>query len=389
FSPDSSRALIGSADGYVDLWSVPADPAAGVEHALDLVRLTGPSRAADAAAPVDSEKVYRERRIARPERFAIPAETERGWHLQAALQAAARGHHAAALPHVERLLELGPATVALRHDRAECRLATGKWEEAAADFTELLVVLPFRAQARFGRGAALTLLGKTADAKDDFSAAARADSAKPPRQFIDALYAKAVLHARDGELPGYRRALGELAAGAPRFVGNRGYNAFIRLATLLPLDAAGDKDALVKMSEAHAEAAQREFNAVLALGSALYRTGNDERAIGELTKAIREWEARGMKPPARPLDPSFPQAGPLDVAEAHLFLAMAQFRAGKAAAAKESLDKAWLMVQETLGPYAADGPPAPAMSITNWLARARVNVLYKEAKALVEGEGKK
>jgi tetratricopeptide (TPR) repeat protein len=275
----------------------------------------------------------------------------------------------------------------LRLLRAEAKLGLDRYEEALAEFAVLVATPGAAPRARLGRASALTLLGRSKEAKKEFASAAESDQSRDGQVLVAAQCARGLLHARDGEADEYHAAIqSTLTAGTKRVYPNRGHHAILRLETLLPLHPKISGESVVEYARIHAEASGRDFGGVLVLGAALYRAGRHDDAVGELEKAVRDWEARPNRPPGNSIDP-LPPPTPLDAAEAMLFLAMARHRAGKSGAG-EALQKAWELVQKALGARAEDGPPAPRMTIDEWSARARVNLLYKEAKELIGTEKK-
>jgi serine/threonine protein kinase/WD40 repeat protein/tetratricopeptide (TPR) repeat protein len=227
---------------------------------------------------------------------------------------------------------------------------TGQWDEHSADF----VKSSFWVQ----RGWAHAGLGQWDKASADF---VQATQCKEPDE--EAWYSRAMLYLRDGNQGGYREICSDMLQ---RFGEGAAWTC-----TLTPHSGA-DPDRVVDLAEKLLAKSSRDHWHGTQVGAALYRAGRFEEAVKQLTEAT-ELSAHPYR---------------TNMLHTWFFLAMAHQRLGHAEEARRWLDKAIQGTQEALKPAA--GPPGKSANPDgvlgpNWSRRLTLQLLRREAEQLIQG----
>ena len=222
------------------------------------------------------------------------AEEAARWHERTARFRMARRRYAAAIPHVERALELEP-TGAARADRwaalVTCLLNSGRHAQAGAAVQAALAEgLPpeVRARVLVDDAARLSMLGRLDEASEGFAIAERAAAAADNAQVVAlAAEGNALIHLFKGRLA-------EAAAGSKRArVGFERTDNSIGQIRLLVLDAAiararGNLDQALKLHE-KALLFARERNDRLGIETALDRLSLAQSQAGLWREAVENY----------------------------------------------------------------------------------------------------
>ena len=164
-----------------------------------------------------------------------------------------------------------------------------------------------------------------------------------------AAYLAAGLHAE------YRRMCSELIRGftEPKVIGPSSRELRSWTCVLAP-DAVVDFQRVIQLAESAVSEQPKDASSLRTLGAALFRVGRSEQAEKRLRDALVVQD---------------------DMPSAWLFLAMTQARQGKPDSARDSFSKAARFMKEQL----------PKEEVGQWMQRAELNALLREAEALLKG----
>jgi Flp pilus assembly protein TadD len=232
-----------------------------------------------------------------------------------------------------------------RREAIEAELA-GRWFAAAWHLTRLIETTPDDGQLWTDRGQAHAQLEQWDKASLDFGKACQLGEPDLP---VWTQHALLRLHLRDAK--GYQRACATLTQ---RFgaVKEPGIMKTVAWTCALAPNAVADLKPIVRLAEKAGEGQPNDPNHLNTLGAILYRAGRYEEAVKWLKEAV-------AKSPAKK-----------GVAADWLFLAMAQQKLGHTEEAKSFLTRAGEFKK------AKDLP---------WTERLELQILHKEAEALVKG----
>jgi WD40 repeat protein/tetratricopeptide (TPR) repeat protein/tRNA A-37 threonylcarbamoyl transferase component Bud32 len=285
-----------------------------------------------------------------PAEFTSTVEEAVAWHEREFQTCKSAREWPATLWHLDRLAELDPKKgqslgLLLYRDRGQDYLAKRQYDQAIAEFTEVLRIDPKNQQASVARGNAHAELKQWDQAFADFSRyielGTELNSVIWPRTALAKL--------APADRAGYRQFCAKLLT---RFGETTNANAANNLAWCCALapDALADLTPAVKLAQ---QAARREPPSHIyqnTYGSIRYRAGEYQEAVTELNKSI-EIHGKG----GTPAD--------------WLFLAMAQHRLGRTEEAKRWLDKAVQAIQQ---------PGSPS-----WNILLELQLFRQEAEALI------
>ena len=311
FSPDGRRLHTASGD-EVRTWDLSPDERS-VEELTLLAQLQA-GRSLDATGsfvPLDYDKfrsTWRALQAKSP--AARPAEEKLAWHRHEAASAEAAGEWRAARLHLDFLIAAEPKRGALLFRRGLTRARLDEWEKAAGDF-----------------------------------AAAAEGSEAPP----EAWFYRALLCLELGDRQGYRRGCAEML---DRFgkTDSPGVGNTVAWACALGPDAVTDYARPVQLARSAVSKSPKNYAALNTLGTILYRAGEDDKAVEQLTEALKAHGKDGAPPD-------------------WLVLAMAHHRLGHAEEARKWWDRA-----------AAEIENGDREDQLKWTARLERRLLYREAK---------
>jgi tetratricopeptide (TPR) repeat protein len=232
----------------------------------------------------------------------------------------------------------------------------GQWDRGTADF----VKSSFWVQ----RGWACAELGQWDKASADF---AEATQFKEPDE--QAWYSRAMLHLRDGNLDGYRGMCSDMLE---RFGAGAAWTC-----TLSPESRTDpDPDRIVSLAEDLLAKSSRDHWHVNQLGAALYRAGRFEEAVARLTEAT-ELSCHPYR---------------TNMLYTWFYLAMAHHRLGHAEETRRWLHKAVQGTDEALkspGETLAKSGNPDGVIPPNWSRRLTLGLLRREAEQLIQAPGTK
>jgi WD40 repeat protein/tetratricopeptide (TPR) repeat protein len=285
-----------------------------------------------------------------PAEFTSSVEEATAWHEREFAACQAAREWPAALWHLDRLAESDPQKgqnmrLLLYRDRGQDYLAKRQFDQAVADFTEVLHIAPNNQQAYAARGSARAELKQWDEAFADISRSIELGTEQNSGVWSRAALAKLALDDRAG----YRRFCADLFTRFGKTANANAANSLAWCCALAP-DALADLRPVVQLARQAVRSTPRNHAYQNTYGSILFRAGQYEEAVTELTKAV-EIHGRG----GTPAD--------------WLFLAMAQHRLGHTEEAKRWLDKAVPSIQQ------AGSLP--------WNTRLELQLLRQEAEALI------
>jgi serine/threonine protein kinase/tetratricopeptide (TPR) repeat protein len=235
----------------------------------------------------------------------------------------------------------------------------GEWAEAEADLSSAVRIRPDHSSGWLTRGDRYARLGLWDMAAADFQ---RAYELQEPMT-VSALHPHALLRFYVGDLAAYRRICARMAARFDRPTDPRVCDELVR-ACLLADDSVLGPDRLVHLAQSVASAAPSVLHLV-GLGTAYYRAGQYETALGRL------YEAK-----ASVGDPRW------DSTWADSMMAMAHYRLGRPDLARKDLESASAALGRRFviqsGVSSSDANPS-------WWYDAHADLAFREATALIEG----
>jgi tetratricopeptide (TPR) repeat protein len=257
-----------------------------------------------------------------------------------------------------------------------------RYQEAEAEFSEAIKLLPKHGSFWVQRGWAHADRGQWDKASADFVKATQCQEPDPDVYYArldhltnqyqvaqckepdpDAWYARAMLYLRDGNLSGYRQVCSDMLE---RFGEGATWTC------TLTAHSGADPARIVDLAKKSLAGSSRDHWHVNQLGAALYRADRFEEAVQRLTEAT-ELSAHPYR---------------TNMLHTWFFLAMAQHRLGHADEARRWLDQGVQGTEETLKPLGepvgksenADGVIPP-----NWNRRLTLRLLRSEAERLIQG----
>jgi WD40 repeat protein/serine/threonine protein kinase/tetratricopeptide (TPR) repeat protein len=269
-------------------------------------------------------------------RAASPAQV-RAWHHKEAAAAERAGHWAAAVFHLDRLIDLEPGSAMHHHRRGHALAEQEQWDKAAADYARAFALEPDSWVIRH-RHAVLRLQLKDLDGYRQTCASALDRRDPTPDLFKD-------------------NAAAWVCAVGP--------------------GAAGDTARAVKLAERALAAAPGSANYLNTLGAVLYRAGRYEEAVKRLNESMQARSPEGT-------------------VHDWIFLAMAHQHLGHATEAQGWLDKATRWIDRALNKRASSASLYLSTTVWNqrwqgqlllWDERLELQVLRREAEALLRGKG--
>ena len=401
FSPDGRRVVTASGDRTARVWDTATGLPAGalLEHRgadlIPLAQLLSGSRVDPSGelVPLTSDEFrakWQNLRDRYPEVFLCSPEEIRAWHWREATGCENSGAWAAAIGHLDALIEAEPDQWMLRRRRGQADVQLGRWDEALVDYSQALALRPdpdalWRHERLWDlRGSVYAELGRWEEAVADFSKACEQD--------IRDGWARmdlAISRLAGGHIEGYRQACASLLRDFGR-TDDPGLAVGASWTCALVPDAVEDREAVVRLTRKALDVEEEKPKShvlLQILGAATYRAGRFEEALGYLNDAMRA--IPGWDEPELKIDPTAygglslepaPGADALD----WLFLAMAHYRLGHAKGARTWLDKAVAVIDEAL-----KDPPKGNASVPriDWRTRLAYRALRREAESLVNGDG--
>jgi tetratricopeptide (TPR) repeat protein len=277
-----------------------------------------------------------------------------------------RGHSFHALGQWDRaiadfsmVIQLDPKNAGAWHERVRAYYHLGQYDKAIADASRVIELDPKDAGRWRLRGRCYAKQGHWETASADLRKAAEL---RPDDAELWCEYACLLVLQNDND--GYRAACGQ---ALERFSGSADPEIlyFVARTCALAPSAVPDPGQPVNLAE-KAVAARPKLSWYLhTLGIAYYRAGQFEEAVRSFTESMEA-------------DPAWCHV--LD----WLPLAMAHYRLGHAEEARQWLDKAMELIDQT--PRNAEGPPAVGSSLTDQL---ECQLLLREAQALLEKGNRK
>ena len=237
-------------------------------------------------------------------------------------------------------------------NRGEARAQQGRWEDAIADYTEDLKLNDRYSTAWRLRGIARAELRQWEDAVADFAQAL--ERVPTNRRELSNL---AVANLGRGDLPAYRQVCVSMYERLSYSKEPSDWNS-VSWVCALSANNVIEPARLLSLMDRALKAQPKTYALLNTRGAVLYRAGRFEEAIRQLKEAIAVHGKGG----------SF---------EDWVFLAMAEFRLGRADDARKSLNGALKLHDQRLktesGPNRAD-----------WSTRVEFRVLHDEAQALIQ-----
>ncbi len=254
-----------------------------------------------------------------------------------------------------KAIELRPTHAEAYHQRGLAHQRLRQWDRSLADFSQAVQLRPDYLAVRTLRGFVFAELGRWEEASADLERACTFPQAR------SAWSAYALVRLQLGDREGYRKACATLLE---RFADPKDHNGAaeaVRTCAVAP-GAVADPGKLVQIATelaAHQKELQN-YGYDRLLAHALYRAGQYEEVIRRLDDPKKGWFAEDM-----------------------LFLAMAYHHRGEAVKARSWLKRASASAAKNM----PEKQPETANQMP-WNMRLRVQLLGREAEALVLGNGK-
>jgi WD40 repeat protein len=243
-----------------------------------------------------------------------------------------------------------------RRESMRCE-SVGQWFAAAVHLDALLEAEPDRWDLRAMRGYARAALGAWRNAGDDYAKAIELEGSHPllwSRQAFVRLGA--------GDAAGYRKVCTDMLGRFGK-VNNADLRNMVAWTCVLGPDALADQAQGVSLAEKALASQPGNYLYLNTLGAALYRAGRYHAAVKQLNASMKASGTGGS-------------------AHDWLFLAMAHQHLGHADQARQWLDKAVPAVEEA----SREKRAAPGMAAPSWDTRLELQLLRREAEALIKAE---
>jgi tetratricopeptide (TPR) repeat protein len=278
-----------------------------------------------------------------PEGRAAPTEQALAWHWETAEECERAHAPLGAIRHLDRLIEAAPAAGELYAQRGRTRTQISQWNEAVEDFSKAIDLEPKRPEYWQYRGDAFVEIHQWDKAATDFSRAIQLD--------LPLWREAALAHLQAGQVEEYRRLCARLLESGQA-------DAQAAWVFALAPRAVRDLAPILRLVEKEPERTLGTHVSTLVQGAVLYRAGRLKAAVQKLQEAIKAEGKEGQ-------------------VLSRLFLAMAHQRLGNKAKAREFMDQA---VRSIDAETARVGKHP-----VSWLERAELQVLRREAEALLAG----
>jgi tetratricopeptide (TPR) repeat protein len=261
----------------------------------------------------------------------------------------------------KKAVELDPQNVRLHVDLLRALSRQGKWDEAIAEYRE---VIRFKSHALWGYynlGDMLADREEWEKASAEFLKATECKGANG-----NTWYKRGMLCLGGGDRDAYRKVCADMLQRFGRADDpDSGY--WLAWTCALAPDAVADASRPVQLAEKAVAKEPKNLAYRRTLGAALYRAGRFDEAAKQLTEAST-------------LDPNDPRTA---MAYTWFFLALAHHRLGHADEARRWLDKATRATEDALKPLGKSANPAGVIP-PPWNRKLTLRLLRREAEELMQ-----
>jgi WD40 repeat protein/serine/threonine protein kinase/tetratricopeptide (TPR) repeat protein len=265
------------------------------------------------------------------------------------------GHWSLAIRHLDRLIGAEPADHGLRLRRADAHERLGEFDKAIADATKVIELRPDEWEAWHERGYSYACMGQYEKAQSDYAQAVKAELSPSNWKW---LYDLALLRAALGDARGYREACAGMIKRFEKTKNPNDRHWALKICLLAP-NSGADPAWCAELAESDFTGNSDDFWNRILSGAALYRASRFEAALQRLTKAGKFPSGSGSGWDS-------------------LWLAMTYHRLGKSEQARDCLRDAIRYIERY---YPEDGK-----STSNWSTRLELQLLRREAEALILGK---